>query len=364
MTTHSTPSSAIRSLSDPRPGQGVHTQVRAERPSTARGRPGSWSAGRPGSATHTRHTVLCATALAFVLGWLVPDRAVAQCSPTLVVAPEFPDYLSTRPSTRADWRDRLNVTSKNWGGTWGRGEWNGVSARPYDLLMNALQLLYAAPLDQRTTRIGSYSSMLNWAHEYVLSRVRTVNPSCSSDNLAYTRANRVDLRRRYFGGSATTGGGRIAGVYATTVPGTAVPVLAEYTVDVVNRAAILLHEARHAGGCRHHSDSICENRQSCDRSLADGCSGPRVGVGAAGFHYRWAEQLAHFGYQTEQMIRHRLSAAALANNLADQRFQVHPGRCVVGAVYLQTVGGARLRTLVTRSVPSSDCGTMPTQVIL
>jgi hypothetical protein len=104
-------------------------------------------------------------------------------------------------------------------------------------------------------------------------------------------------------------------------------------MDVVTRASILLHEARHAGGCWHNGNNAqgrCDDN-SCDKSLSNGCRAG-TGTGPQGFQWHW---LVQFAIADEAIVdrdiatpRRRRTAAIVANERANTRFDIHPGRCV------------------------------------
>jgi hypothetical protein len=56
--------------------------------------------------------------------------------------------------------------------------------------------------------------------------------------------------------------------------------------NVVRRASLLVHEARHASWCGHNGDT-CKRGVSCDRFWVNGCAEPYLGLGANRYQVLW-----------------------------------------------------------------------------
>jgi hypothetical protein len=125
---------------------------------------------------------------------------------------------------------------------------------------------------------------------YALGYARTNAPHCT-----YT-GNPLDWSLCWAGNQIDELDGRCgsgeAGPYGKTAHTQFGPVIDNYTelywpffygTSVVERAAIIFHEARHASYCGHNANR-CE---SCDHSWTDGCSWPYSGMGAITYHTVW-----------------------------------------------------------------------------
>jgi len=137
---------------------------------------------------------------------------------------------------------------------------------PLGRTFNALQVLnYAAPVDATST--GDFSgNILRWGGNFAIREIDELTASCSTASRAYT-------------------------VYAPFVNHyTELRLPAFYNENVVQRAATILHEARHADYCGHNGNdgfNPCPSgSDSCDESFDNGCW-ESTGRGATGYQALW-----------------------------------------------------------------------------
>jgi hypothetical protein len=101
-----------------------------------------------------------------------------------------------------------------------------------------------------------------------------------------------------------------------------------YGASVVERASILVHEARHEEAwCSHTSNSACTNGASCDYSWEQGCSGRimKGGHGETGanrFQVSWL--WAYVKYATWTTAAAKANAMSVANHVLMTQYQIDP----------------------------------------
>lgn len=183
--------------------------------------------------------------------------------------------------------------------------------------VNALALLQGAPNNETVggpINSGGYPSrtaFVRWGYYYVQREVSKYRANCTIKHNARTVLNTVTVYDRYFGVDVGSRRGESEGSSVTA------------------RAAILIHEARHAEGCAHNGNDRggrCSG-SSCDESWHDGCF---VGVrpGANRYAAEWAISLfqdAHpdVGAVSNAFLRERLTD--YINHRIDCRFDDYPG---------------------------------------
>lgn len=101
-----------------------------------------------------------------------------------------------------------------------------------------------------------------------------------------------------------------------------------YNETVVERAATIFHEARHASGhCQHVSSGTClDGGSSCDPNWANGCVGfgSGSGLGANAFTVLYLHWFAISAQPSWTNSTVRASAVAGANYFLSRRFQTDP----------------------------------------
>jgi hypothetical protein len=163
---------------------------------------------------------------------------------------------------------------------------------------------------------------------YALGYSSTSSPTCSTSNDNMTlwamcwSGNQIKRTR------AQCGSGSKEGTPASTYLGPTATDRTEfkwpffYGESIANRAAIIVHEARHADGCRHNGGDDCEWGSSCDKSWADGCND----LGSQHGSNRWqASYLSWYvGTAWRTTVALRLSALIVANDILDRGFKDEP----------------------------------------
>jgi len=94
-----------------------------------------------------------------------------------------------------------------------------------------------------------------------------------------------------------------------------------YGMTVVERAATVFHEARHANGCGHNGGSGCPRGSSCDVAWGQGC-GFFASQGANQFQVSYLSWYASSAWRTTPAMR--ASAVSRANSVLSTGFVVYP----------------------------------------
>jgi hypothetical protein len=95
---------------------------------------------------------------------------------------------------------------------------------------------------------------------------------------------------------------------------------------VVERAATIFHEARHASGWCHHTDNCHDGVDSCDPNWSNGCVGFGSGSGPGANAYTvvylsWFASNARAGWVNSSI---RANAVAAATHFLNSRFETDP----------------------------------------
>lgn len=178
---------------------------------------------------------------------------------------------------------------------------------PLGRTYNALQLLLQAGQTQASCARGAGHGMLEWAYCYVGQNISLV-PSCDFPRQAaityYPFANETTLYGPFF-----------------------------FEMTVIQRAATLVHEARHADGkCQHVDDRDCRRHGSCDEAFQDGCTGlfSKGGRGANGYEVSYLQAfLREAGPDINRLPGDindslRVNAMETANDILGSAFEVDP----------------------------------------
>ncbi len=167
---------------------------------------------------------------------------------------------------------------------------------------------------------------------FALGYASTGSPTCNTNglnitswSLCWAAANTDEVDGRCGSGSAS--GNTATGVGEQLPPGDCYTELYWpffYGTNVIGRAMVLFHEARHtgAGGCGHNGGSSCPNGGSCDKTWTNGCSEFTNGQGANRYGIQWLESYAVFGTRITTPMRN--SAIARGNQYLMARFQTDP----------------------------------------
>lgn len=195
-------------------------------------------------------------------------------------------------SARADTCTAVMVTEPRVGGwcfqTWvnyfwdaydfDEGDWNegfGFSnacdlSRPLGRTFNAIYVLNYADGPSGKSRSDFSGSILHWGGNYSMREIDELDARCGDGSKrAYTRW----------------------GVFIDNYTQLYLPFF--YNENVVERAATLLHESRHADWCGHNgndgSNKCPSGSDSCDESFDNGCSGigSPSGRGGTGYQALW-----------------------------------------------------------------------------
>ena len=208
--------------------------------------------------------------LGLVLAIGAPARADT-CSANMVTEPGIAfSFWCQQPWVDFYW-DAYDFDKDDWDGGFGWDQGACDLKRPLGRTFNAIEVLnYAGKIDATST--GDFSgNILHWAGNYTIREFDELDARC---------------------GSSPT-------VRAYTVWGPIVDNYTElylpffYNENVVERAATLLHESRHADWCGHSgndgSNACPAHSESCDEDYYDGCSGfaSPSGRGATGYQALW-----------------------------------------------------------------------------
>lgn len=158
-----------------------------------------------------------------------------------------------------------------------KGDWdqgfgfsNACDTRlPLGRTFNGIYVLNYADGPSGKSRNDFSGSILHWGGNYSMREIDELDARCGTAKRAYTRwgiiiDNYTELYIPFF-----------------------------YNENVVERAATILHEARHADWCGHNgndgSNSCPSGSDSCDESFSNGCSGigSPSGRGASGYQALW-----------------------------------------------------------------------------
>jgi hypothetical protein len=182
------------------------------------------------------------------------------------------------------------------------------AALPLGRTFNAIEMLhYAMPNDPPNT--GDFSgNILHWGGNYALREISELLASCDSTGSAHTMAGSFD-------------------------DWTKVHEVFFYNRDPQIRAAILVHEARHADWCRHSGgdgSNGCAETPDCDERTAffggDACDGVGSPYGMGGYGYGvlwlwWYIVEADSAHSNSSM---RAMAATIANFQLNNNFDENP----------------------------------------
>jgi len=150
-------------------------------------------------------------------------------------------------------------------------------------------------------------NILHWGGNYTMREIDELDARCSNGTFAaYTVwgpiiDNNTELYTRFF-----------------------------YSANVVKRASILVHEARHADWCGHNgndgSNACPAGSPSCDEKFNDGCSGigSPSGKGADGFQVMWLWAFTLGADAQHGGPARKTMASDAANAILDSMFDVNP----------------------------------------
>lgn len=201
-----------------------------------------------------------------------------------------------------------------------RQSWSGLGTTepnltnfscPWARHVNTLAFLQGASPTQPTSigdRYPSRTEFVTWGYRYIQQEVARFKAGASRDANASTSAvaNTVTLYTGYFGREDTQ------------------------PEAITARAAILIHEARHAEGCLHNGNDRggrC-SAGSCDESWRDGCWGLNDRPGANRYAAEWMLSLLRSGHSglavsSNEFLRQR--GVRYVNYRIDCRFDDYPG---------------------------------------
>ncbi|HMJ11022.1 MAG TPA: hypothetical protein VK524_06420, partial [Polyangiaceae bacterium] len=172
---------------------------------------------------------------------------------------------------------------------------------PLKRTFNALQLL-AYGVTSAPTCSTSNANVGFWAYCWSGNEIDELDATCSEASRAHTQFgavidNYTDLRLPFF-----------------------------YDETVVQRAATIFHEARHAHGWCSHDNSCLDGNDSCDPNWGSGCVGFGSGSGAGANAYTvlylsWFATSARSNWIT---TTHRQNAVAEGNYYLSRRFGSDP----------------------------------------
>jgi hypothetical protein len=178
--------------------------------------------------------------------------------------------------------------------------------RPLGRTFNAIYVLNYADGPGGKSRNDYSGSILHWGGNYSMREIDELDASCETNARASTRwgfliDNYTRLKRPFF-----------------------------YSENVVERAATILHEARHADWCGHNGNdgsNRCSARSdSCDESFTNGCGGvgSPSGRGAVGYQAVW---LWWFTFSADAITgtpTRRQFARDEANRIFNTMFDINP----------------------------------------
>ncbi len=195
-----------------------------------------------------------------------------------------------------------------------RGDWdNGLGfdnacdrRRPLGRTFNAIYVLNYADGPGSKSRNDYSGSILHWGGNYSMREIDELDASCQTNARATTQwgfliDNDTRLKRPFF-----------------------------YSENVVERAATILHEARHADWCGHNGNdgsNRCPSRSdSCDESFTNGCGGvgSPTGRGAVGYQAVWLWWFAFSADNITGTLTRRQFARDEANRIFNTMFDVNP----------------------------------------
>jgi hypothetical protein len=195
-----------------------------------------------------------------------------------------------------------------------KGDWVGFGwdaacdlRRPLARTFQAIEMVnFSAPVDPFFTDDFT-GDILHWGGNYTMREIDELDARCSNGTFSAFTVwgpiidNNTELYTRFF-----------------------------YSSNVVQRASILVHEARHADWCGHNgndgSNACPSGSPSCDEKLNDGCTGigSPSGKGADGFQVMWL-----WAFTLEADAQHggsvrKAMARDAANGIIDSMFDVNP----------------------------------------
>jgi hypothetical protein len=250
---------------------------------------------------------ICAT-LMFYLLTETHAQTITVCGQNRTAATEDRRFPCTGEWINFFW-DAYSMDEFDWDN--GQGFDNACETRrPLGRTFNAIEMLcYAMPSDPTSTNDFS-GNILHWGGNFSMREFDELDGECFGDSgqRAYTLWGSVDDYTELY-----------------------VPFY--YDENVVERAATLLHESRHADWCDHSgndgSNPCPAHSESCDERFdgGDACDGvgSPTGMGATGFQALWL-----WWYLVEADSGHinttmRFWAKDEANRIFDTMFDVCPG---------------------------------------
>lgn len=195
---------------------------------------------------------------------------------------------------------RFSMWDTDWDGGFGFDDPCNDS-KPLKRTFNALQAM-AYGVTATPTCSTSDDNVAKWAYCWAGNQIDELDSGCGDGSAyAYTTFGGVDdytdVYMRFF-----------------------------YELTVIERAATLFHEARHAHGWCQHTKTGCALGNNCEAGWTDGCHGfgSGSGPGAWNYHVRflaWYLFTARAGWINEAL---RSSAVAKANMILIGRFEQNP----------------------------------------
>jgi hypothetical protein len=189
------------------------------------------------------------------------------------------------------------------------GDWDGAmgfndpcnDARPLKRTFNALQLL-AYGVTTSPTCSTSNANVGHWAYCFSGNNIDELDGSCATDARATTVVgtiidNYTELKAPFF-----------------------------YDETVVQRAATIFHEARHAHGWCSHTGGCLDGSGSCDPNWNNGCVGfgSGDGPGANAYSVRFLSWFATTARASWINATIRANAVAEGNYFLARRFETDP----------------------------------------
>lgn len=199
---------------------------------------------------------------------------------------------------------RYGTETKDWEPDMG---WPGQSCSEYlqfSRTMNAIYILNYGDSPAGGKRTDDFSgSILRWGGNYTMKYIDDLIPRCQRKATALATANgfsTVELWEGFF-----------------------------YSTDPPDRAAALIHEARHNDGmCKHNGndgDKRCPGKNdSCDESWNDGCWLSNNAKGANRWQVDWLRAYLKEAHAGVINIAYRHRAKTLANAVIDNQFDIDP----------------------------------------
>jgi len=180
------------------------------------------------------------------------------------------------------------------------------TSRPLGRSMNAIYVVNYADGPASKSTDDFTGSILHWGGNYTLREIDELDARCGvGTKRAYTQWGWQDNYTRLY-----------------------LPFF--YTENVIERAATLVHEARHADWCGHNGNDGTNNcaaaSDSCDESFDNGCSGigSPGGRGASGFQALWLWWFTVGSDSITGTLSRKAFARDEANRIFSTMFDVNP----------------------------------------